>query len=45
MYFIFTPNKVFVQFQINDYLGDSADLLPPKTHETSKKAGKRTNKV
>ncbi len=26
MYFIFTPNKVFVQFQINDYLGDSADL-------------------
>lgn len=26
MYFVFTPNKVFVQFQLDEYFGNSAEL-------------------
>ncbi|MHA1293484.1 MAG: hypothetical protein ACTSQJ_12540, partial [Promethearchaeota archaeon] len=47
MYFIFTPNEVFVQFQLIDYLGDSADLhviFTPKSSFSLKKLTKSQKK-
>ena len=44
MYLVFTPNKVFVQFQLIDYCGDSTDLyviFTPHPHFSLKKFAKK----
>ena len=47
MYFVFTPNKVFVQFQLIDYFGDATDfyvVFTPDPHFSLKKFAKKQKK-